>query len=155
MTRDDITEEIQRRLSSITIVNGYSFDIVAVRRNPEVPPDPNHMPCAHLFEAGDRVVKPSNRGASQPPIYKRRLSHIVEYWYKSTSDGQASKDISLFLAASRYALFNDGITLGGYAAEFSEVETTRVLRPGISNYVIGIGCTYSTEFVEDFNSITI
>jgi hypothetical protein len=155
MIRDDAVVEIQRRLNRIRIINGYGLNLTFIERNPEEDPDPRRMPMASIFEFPDTTIEIKKRGASVPPAYRREFTILVELWYKSESEGEVSGDISTFVRNVRYALFNDGTTLGRLITGLAEVELSRVYRPGIQNHVVGIGMVLKAHFIEDFNNITL
>ena len=155
MTRDNIVIEIQRRLNLIKTSNGYTFDINLVERNPEEDPDPSRMPSAAIFEFPDVSVDipRGRRGASQPPIYAREFTILLELWYRSANEGIVSRDVATFLKHTRQVLFSDGITLNGICNTLEEVETSRVYRPCIGNYIGGIGIVLKAVFIEDFANL--
>jgi len=155
MTRNGLIVEIQSRLSSIKIANGFSFDLSQVLRNPIEPPMVESMPMACLFEAPDTVDRWILLGATKAPKAKRSLSIIIEYWRSSLSEGRVSWDILEFLDYSRYVLFNDGVTLGGEALSLAENETTRIIRPEIGGNTSGIGVVYTATYVEDYSLLTV
>lgn len=151
MQRDSIVVEIQTRMNSIKIANGYAFDVRHVLRNPEGEPSPELMPMTNIFEFPSTTTESGKRGASQKPIYKKFFRVVLEHWYNSTSMGETSRDIMKYLKASRLALFIDGQTLGGRASIVVEEEESRVYRP-LQN-VVGLGEVLGIEFTEDFNKL--
>lgn len=151
MRRDNIVVEIQSRMNSIKIVNGYDFDVEYVYRNPEGEPAPELMPMTNIFEFPSTTVESSKRGASQKPSYKKFFRVVLEHWYNSNSPGETSRDIMQYLRASRLAIFVDGQTLGGLASIVVEEEESRIYRP-LQN-VVGIGEVFGIEFTEDFNKL--
>lgn len=155
MKRDDTVIEIQRRLNQIRIVNGYDLNLTFIERNPEEDPDPLRMPMASVFEFPDVTTEIRSRGSTIPPCYRREFTILLELWYKSSSEGEVSRDISTFVRNARYALFNDGTTLGKVVTGLEEVELSRVYRPGLSGFIGGIGIVLKAQFVEDFNNITL
>ena len=152
MQRDRIVVEIQRRINSIKIANGYEFDIRYVYRNPEGEPSPDLMPMTNIFEFPSTTVDETmRRGAKQKPVYKKFFRVAMEHWYNSDSMGETSRDIMQFLKAARLAIFSDGQTLGGLASLVVEEEESRVYRP-LQN-VVGIGEVLAIQFTEDFNNL--
>ena len=150
MRRDDIVVEIQTRMNSIKIANGYAFDVQYVYRNPEGEPSPDLMPMTNIFEFPSTTVDETmRRGASQKPVYKKFFRVALEHWYNSDSMGETSRDIMQYLKASRLAIFIDGQTLGGLASLVVEEEESRIYRP-LQN-VVGIGEVLAIQFTEDFN----
>ena len=61
--------------------------------------------------------------------------------------------MSAFLRSTRQVIFSDGITLGGLASMVTEVEVSRMFRPGISNSVGGIGTVLELIYIEDFSNL--
>ena len=152
MQRDNIVVEIQRRMNSIKIANGYSLDVRYVYRNPEGEPSPDLMPMTNIFEFPSTTMDETmRRGASQKPVYKKFFRVALEHWYNSDSLGETSRDIMQYLRASRLAIFSDGQTLGGLASLVVEEEESRVYRP-LQN-VVGIGEVLAIQFTEDFNKL--
>ena len=152
MQRDNIVVEIQRRINSIKIVNGYAFDIQYVYRNPEGEPSPDLMPMTNIFEFPSTTIDETmRRGAKEKPVYKKFFRVVLEHWYNSASRGETSRDIMQFLRASRLAIFSDGQILGGLASLVVEEEESRVYRP-LQN-VVGIGEVLAIQFTEDFNNL--
>lgn len=152
MQRDDIVIEIQRRLNLIKIANGHPFDIQYVFRNPEGEPSAEIMPMTNIFEFPSVTVDETmRRGARQKPVYKKFFRVALEHWYNSASRGECSRDIMLFLKASRQVLFSDGQILGGLASLIVEEEESRVYRPQTT--VVGIGEVLAIQFTEDFNNL--
>jgi hypothetical protein len=151
LQRDRIVVEIQTRLNSIKIVNGYAFDIEHVFRNPEGEPAPELMPMTNIFEFPSTTIESAKRGATKKPIYKKFFRVVLEHWYNSNSLGETSRDIMQYLKASRLAIFSDGQTLGGLASIVVEEEESRIYRP--LQKVVGIGEVLSIEFTEDFNNL--
>jgi hypothetical protein len=155
VNRDDAIIEILKRLNSIKTTNGFDFDISLIQRNPEEEPSGDRMPSISLFEFPDVTKSKNRRGANLPPIYDREMSVILELWYKSTSEGQTTRDIMKFLRYVRYVLFSDGVTLGKKVHNIDEEETSRVYRPGIGNFIVGIGMILVVNYLEDFSQITV
>lgn len=155
MNRDDAIIEILKRLNSIKITNGFDFDLSLIQRNPEEEPSGDRMPSISLFEFPDVTKSKNHRGSNLPPIYDREMSVILELWYKSDSEGETSRDIMKFLRYARYVLFSDGVTLGRKAHNIDEEETSRVYRPGIGNFIVGIGMILVVNYLEDFSKITV
>lgn len=151
MQRDNIVVEIQSRMNSILIANGYAFDIKYVYRNPEGEPSPELMPMTNIFEFPSTTIESAKRGASQKPIYKKFFRVALEHWFNSASRGETSRDIMQFLRAARLAIFSDGQTLGGLASQVEEEEESRIYRP-LQN-VVGIGEVLAIQFTEDFNKL--
>ena len=154
MRRDDITIEVQRRVNLIKIVNGHTFDIAYVFRNPEEEPSPDTMPLTNIYEFPSVTLESSQRrGARSKPIYKQEFRLVLESWFYSTSRGKTSRDIMVFLKSLREVIFSDGQTLGGLADIVMEEEVSRVYRPPIDNKVVGIGQVLLIHFKEDFNAL--
>ncbi len=153
MRRELIVRELQSRLNGITIANGYPLTVSYVFRNPEREPSPDRMPCVNMFEMEDSSVDFARRGGSLPPIITKNFRAILEMWLMSTSEGQVSTDVSAFLRSVRQVIFSDGITLGGVASMVTEVEVSRMFRPGISNSVGGIGTVLELIYIEDFSNL--
>lgn len=150
MQREIIIRELQGRLNDILIVNGYLVDVSYVFRNPEKEPSPDVMHCINIFEMEDTTVKVSTRGASIPPIYTKNFRVALEMWFKSASNGKVSTDVSDFLRSTRKSIFQDGVTLGGVASMVTEMETSRIFRPAISNYIGGIGIALEIIYIESY-----
>lgn len=153
MKREEIIQELQRRLNQIKTDNGYPVSVRYVFRNPDVEPSPDTMPCINLFEMEDSSIELASRSASTPPIIKKNLRVVLEMWVKSTSEGRCSKDVSDFLKSVRQVVFSDGVTLGKYAAMVSEVEVSRMFRPDIQSNVGGIGTVLEFIYIEDFSTL--
>jgi len=153
MVRESIIQELQLRMNSITVLDGYTNTVKYVFRNPEVEPSPETMPCINIFELEDLSVEFAKRSSSSPPIVKKNMRVALESWLQSSSEGNVSKDVSLFLKDIRTALFFDGTTLGDKAANVSESELSRVFRPGISNFIGGIGIILEVIYIEDFSHL--
>ena len=102
MKRDGIVVEILRRLNSIKVANGYAFDVNPPLRNPETEPAVDLMPMTNVFEFPETTISETKRrGASQPPIYTKQFSVVMEHWYASTSRGKTTADIYSYLASAR------------------------------------------------------
>jgi hypothetical protein len=155
LSRDAAIVEILTRLNFIKIINGFDFNLRLIQRNPEEEPSGDYMPSISLFEFPDVTRSKNKRGADLPPIYHREMTLILELWYKSLSEGQTTKDITKFLRYVRYVLFHDGVTLNGLVNNIEETETTRVFRPGVGNFIVGIGVVINVGYLEDFSKITI
>jgi len=154
MKRENLVVEIMKRLYSIKTANGYVFDISMVVRNPENEPEIDHMPMTNLFEFPEITIdETKRRGASQPPIYTKEMTIVLEHWYVSASRGETTKDIYKYLSSARKAIFQDGITLGRLCSGVKETEISRVYRPPVGNNVVGIGQVLSIHFVEDFANL--
>lgn len=154
MKRSSIVSEVMRRLNTIKIANGYTFDMKYVFQNPEDEPLVETMPCVNLFEFPEITLEQTkNRGASQPPIYTKEFKIVIESWYASASRGNTSKDITTFLKHNRQVLFGDGITLSRLCNLLEESEVSRVYRPAIGNNVVGIGQVLTIRYIEDFNAL--
>lgn len=151
MQRDNIVVEIQRRVNLIKEENGHPFDIRYVYRNPEGEPSPDLMPMTNIFEFPSTTIESAKRGATQKPVYKKFFRVALEHWYNSDSRGECSRDIMIFLKASRQVLFSDGQTLGRLASLVVEEEESRIYRP-LQN-VVGIGEVLAIQFTEDFNNL--
>ena len=151
MNRNTIAKEIQKRLVAITTGNGYSYSVTAVLRNPEEEPSPDLMPIITMFELTDRIDEERRLGASRMPAYKRSFQVALELWRKSTTSGLVSQDVLTMLSDVRKVIFADGTTLGGIASHVVELETSRIFRPPIGNYVGGIGILLEIKYTEDFS----
>lgn len=151
MKRDRIVIEIIRRLNLIKEVNGYTFDLKMALRNPENEPSIDNMPMTNIFEFPEITLgEAKRRGASQPPIYTKELTVVMEHWYASDSRGSTTNDVYTYLSHSRKVLFLDGITLGRLCNNVEETEISRVYRPPIGNNIVGIGQVLNFRFIEDF-----
>ena len=154
MRRDNIVVEIQKRVNSITIANGFTFDIAYVYRNPDEEPSPDIMPLTNIFEFPSITLESApSRGGKSKPIYKQEFRVILENWYLSDSRGKTSRDIMTFLKHTRDVVFADGQTLGGLADLVQEEEVSRVYRPPVDNKAVGIGQVLLILFKEDFNNL--
>ena len=155
MKRDIAIIEILKRINSIKIANGFSFDISLIQRNPDEEPSGDYMPSVSVFEFPDVTISKNKRGASIPPVYQREMTVVLELWYRSSSEGETTRDIMTFLEYARYVLFNDGVTLNRKVNNIDEAETTRIYRPGLGNNIVGVGMVLTVEYLEDFGTITI
>lgn len=155
MNRDNAIIEILKRLNSIKTTNGFDFNVSLIQRNPEEEPSGDRMPSISLFEFPDVTKSKNRRGANLPPIYDREMSVILELWYRSATEGETTRDIMKFLRYVRYVLFSDGVTLGKKVHNIDEEETSRVYRPGIGNFIVGIGMILVVNYLEDFSQITV
>jgi hypothetical protein len=109
------------------------------------------MPMTNVFEFPEiSLGEAKRRGASQPPIYTKELTVVMEHWYVSASRGQTTKDVYTYLSSARKAMFSDGITLGRLCSNVEETEVSRIYRPPIGNHVVGIGQVLNFRYVEDF-----
>ena len=149
MQRDNVVKEVQKRIYQITTGNGYDFSVNKVERNPEEQPDPDSMPLVQIFEFPEITLTNSTRGGM--PIQTKELQLVVEFFYKSASQGATTPDIIKFLRYIRKTIFQDGIALGGVAKEIVETEVSRVLRPPLGNRIVGMGEVLAIKYVEDFN----
>jgi hypothetical protein len=153
MQRELIVRELQKRLNDITVANGYPLTVSYIFRNPDDEPSPDTMPCVNIFEMEDTSMDFRNRGGSFPPIITKNFRVALEAWLVSTSEGLVSTDVSAFLRSERQVIFSDGVTLGGAVSIATEVEVSRVFRPGIANFVGGIGVVLEFIYIEDFSNL--
>ena len=122
--------------------------------NPKDAPSIDNLPGIQFFELGDVVVSKARRGATQKPIYKRRLTVVAELFLLATNESSANNELEVMIENVKKKIFADGNTLGGLC-EIDETEASRVLRPPVGGPVIGIGIGFEIAYIEDMSKLFI
>ena len=141
LQREKIIRELWRRF---TLVDGIQY----TARDPRDPPNVKQLPCVQFFELDDTVIKTSKRGASALPSYWRKLTVVAEMFILPQQEGSAGNELMDFVGKVKSQIYIDGDSLGRLC-EIKETEASRVLRPPVAAYVIGMGIVFEITYVED------
>lgn len=151
LKREEVISELERRMWTITAYNGYPLSVVDVKRNPSVPDE--MFPCVNVYEMPDRVISQATR--SGHPVSKRKIQIVIEFWLEFSDDRAASQEVIDFYNSVRWAIFNDGNTLGGLGVALTEEEATQIVKPLQGRKTVGMGISLSVDYVDSLvNPIT-
>lgn len=154
MGRQEIAQEIEKRLWAITTADGYSVTMASVLRNPGTVP--SVFPQVNIFEGEDlveeKILGNVIGGGVQGP-YIRKWVMTIEFWKELVAEEEdGSSDDAIKMANGvKYALFNDGSTLGGLCDEIVEVGLSPVIRPPIGRRAVGMGLDVEITYTDDRN----
>ena len=142
--REIALTELSDRISATT---GIQFS----GRNLEKEPSVNDMPCALIYELGDKIVSTTMRGGY--PAYKRELAVIVEIFISGSSEGAASKELSAFVTEVKKKIFEGGTNMGRKCSEIVETEASQIYRPSIGGNAIGMGIAFDIKYIENVQNL--
>lgn len=141
--RELIIAELWSRLDSVE-------EMAHTARNPISPPSVSDLPAAQFFELGDLVEQMTMRGTL--PVYKRRLTVVIEVFIRGSLESAAGKELSIFVRKVKQKLYEGGATLGGLC-NLAEVESGRILRPPVGENTIGVGIAFEIRYLEDISKL--
>lgn len=139
LERERILVELWKRLASVTGVQSTG-------RNPSKEPSVSDLPTIQFFEFPDVVERFDWRGGY--PVYRRRLTVVIEVFIAPSAEGAATAELGNFVKEVKKKLYSDGGTLGGLC-DLKETEMSRIYRPPVGEFVIGVGMTVDIRYVED------
>lgn len=138
--REAALVELWKRFGQVTGVK-------TTQRNPATSPELHDLPLIRFFEMDDVVMELGGRGGY--PIYKRRLTLIVESFIRASSEGAATKELGVFIGSLKRQVYAGGTNLGGTCSEFVEASMGRILRPEIGQNSIGLGLVFNMRYIEE------
>jgi len=146
--REIALKELERRLWTITEVNGYSETVQSVERNPGVPVA--ILPQINVFEMEDEIQDRLIGGIGRG-IFLRRAKIIIEFWLEGV-DGDESGDsarVKSFEEGVRHSLLYDGDKLGNTCEYLEELGSSAIIRPPIGKKAVGRGLTVAIHYNDD------
>jgi hypothetical protein len=154
--RNDIVTEFERRMWSIKVANGYSWDVMDVRRNPK---EPNVVfPCVNIFEMEDPIIL--HESTLRGPLlveYHRTLNLTIEFYVEEPVSDAGGALAEAFAGMVRYAVFmTAGVrddSLGGLnpSVMVDEKRASHVIRPPFvkGKSIIGRGIDFVVDYFDD------
>jgi hypothetical protein len=111
----EVSDEIYRRISSITKANGFETDIgLSVKRGRRKLPAEDEIPCAVIIEGPDDVEDMA--GKTQSALIKVRQAYVIDGF--DTCDPEHPNDTAhAIIRDIKRAIFSDGRTFGGKVSE--------------------------------------
>lgn len=140
-------QELWKRLSSVTGISR------APMRNPATPPKEGDYPTINFFDMAAKVEDVRNSGKTKPPIYLWNSAVVIEPFVMASTEDASTQEINLFIKEVKRRIYQDGTTLGGTCASFTETQYTQYLKPPSSRLLIGISLYFNLRYIEDTGKI--